>query len=239
MFKLKICYAVEFKELIGYQEGIQIQKKAFDFVNKNNIDGILLLLQHKPVITIGKSGGDENILVSREELSDRGIELYHTSRGGNITYHGPGQLVGYPILNLNSFQKDAHLYLRKLENVLINTVRECGINAGIKPKYTGVWAGDRKIAAIGVGIRKWITKHGFALNISVNREHFGLIVPCGIREFGICSMDDFVEDISFERVLEIIKKNFKEVFQTELIQVQNMDNLYKGSDCIGKKTGMA
>ncbi|WP_446896985.1 lipoyl(octanoyl) transferase LipB [Clostridium sp. LBM24168] len=236
---MRRCYVTEFKKLIDYSEGIEIQQKAFDFVSKNNIDGILLLLQHKPVITIGKSGGDKNILVSRDELNNYGIELCHTSRGGNITYHGPGQLVGYPILNLNGFHKDAHLYLRQLEKVLINTVRECGINAGIKPKYTGVWVGDRKIAAIGVGIRKWITKHGFALNISVNKEHFKLIVPCGIREFGICSMNDFMEGIDYDNVVEIIQENFKKVFQTELLQRKTVDDWWKESDFFGKETRMA
>ncbi|BAH07054.1 hypothetical protein CKR_2003 [Clostridium kluyveri NBRC 12016] len=230
LFKLRKCYVKEFHKLISYSEGIEIQQKAFDFVIRNNIDGILLLLQHKPVITIGKSGGKNNILASKYELDKYSIDLCHTSRGGNVTYHGPGQLVGYPILNLNNFQKDIHLYLRQLELILINTVREYGIKAGIKPKYTGVWVGDRKIAAIGVGIRKWITRHGFAINISVNKEHFKLIVPCGIKEFGVCSLEDFTANVDYNDVVQKIENNFKMIFETDLIKEETVDNLFERSN---------
>ncbi len=131
---MRTCYVTEFKNLIGYKDGLELQNRAFKFVVQNNMDGILLLLQHKPVITIGKSGGIDNLLVSRKALNRFGIELYKSSRGGNITYHGPGQLVAYPILNLGKFQKDAHWYLRQLETVVMNTVRYYGVKAGIKPK---------------------------------------------------------------------------------------------------------
>ena len=220
---MRECYVTEFKNPVDYLEGIEIQRRAFNFVNENSIDGVLLLLQHNPVITIGKSGGEDNILVSKDYLNKLGVDLCHTSRGGNVTYHGPGQIVGYPILNLNSFKKDAHLYLRQLEMVLMNTVRKYGIKAGIKPKYTGVWVGNTKIAAIGVGIRRWITKHGFSLNVSVNKSHFNLIIPCGIKEFGICSLEDFVDNVNYGSVIETIEKNFEEVFDTELIPKDNID----------------
>ncbi|WP_147565897.1 lipoyl(octanoyl) transferase LipB [Clostridium tyrobutyricum] len=231
---MRTCYLTQFKNLTSYKYGLELQHKAFEFVVQNNIDGILLLLQHKPVITIGKSGGMDNLLVSKETLNRFGIELYKCSRGGNITYHGPGQLVVYPILNLNKFQKDAHWYLRQLETVVMNTVRSYGVKAGIKPKYTGVWVGNQKIAAIGVGIRKWITKHGFALNICVNKDHFKLITPCGISEFGICSLEDFVQNPSYDGIVSNIKRNFKEVFSTELID-KNTINDWKGSGHIEYK----
>jgi lipoyl(octanoyl) transferase len=221
---LKSCYVTELRESISYKEGIELQKKAFDIVNAGKIDGILLLLQHKPVITIGKGGGKENLLVSREKLDELGVEIYETTRGGNITYHGPGQLVSYPILNLNKFNKDAHLYLRQLEEVIIRTLREYDINAGRKIKYTGVWVDDLKIAAIGVALRRWITKHGFSFNISVNKDHFALINPCGITSFGICSLEDFVTEVDYNEVIYNIKTKFQEVFHTELIDKARPDD---------------
>lgn len=213
---MRKCYVIEFKNPIGYAEGLEIQQRAFNLVNKNEMDGILLLLQHKPVFTIGRSGGKDNLLVSKEKLDELGIELYETSRGGNITYHGLGQLVAYPILNLNKFKKDAHWYLRQLEEVVIRTLETYGITPRRKPKYTGVWVGDSKVAAIGVHVKRWITMHGFAFNLFVNKEHFRLINPCGITEFGIASIDDFLDEVYYDDVLNRVKEKFKEVFNMEL-----------------------
>lgn len=224
MEHLRSCYVTELRDFVSYKEGLELQKKAFDIVNSGKTDGILLLLQHKPVITIGKSGGKENLLVSKENLDKLGIEVYETTRGGNITYHGPGQLVSYPILNLNKFNKDAHLYLRQLEEVIIRTLKEYDIKAGRKIKYTGVWVDDAKIAAIGVALRRWITKHGFSFNISVNKDHFALINPCGITRFGICSLEDFVTEVDYYEVMNIIKIKFQEVFNTELIYKVSIDD---------------
>lgn len=221
---MRSCYVTELKDFISYKEGLELQKKAFDVVSSGKIDGILLLLQHKPVITIGKGGGKENLLVSKEKLDKLGIEIFETSRGGNITYHGPGQLVAYPILNLNKFNKDAHLYLRELEEVIIRTLKLYDINAGRKVKYTGVWVDDMKIAAIGVALRRWITKHGFSFNISVNKDHFALINPCGITRFGICSLEDFVTNVDYRDVIDNIKIKFQEVFHTELINKTSTDD---------------
>lgn len=222
---MKNCYVMEFNNFIGYKEGLEIQHKAFEFVSTGKTDGILLFIQHKPVITIGKSGGKENLLASKEKLDNLGIKIYETTRGGNITYHGPGQLVAYPILDLNKFNKDAHWYLRQLEEVIIRTLKEYGIKGERKSKYTGVWVSNVKIAAIGVGLRKWITMHGFSFNLYVNKDHFKLINPCGITEFGICSLEDFVEKVDYNKVIYIIKEKFKEVFDTELTNKISISDL--------------
>lgn len=210
------CYVIKIDKPVGYAEGLEIQQRTFNLVKEKQMDGIILFLQHKPVITIGSSGGKENLLVSKERLDALGIELFQTRRGGNITYHGQGQLVAYPILNLNKFKKDAHWYLRQLEEVIIRTLKTYGIIAGRKPKYTGVWVEDSKIAAIGVYVKRWITMHGFAFNLFVNKEHFSFINPCGITEFGVASLDDYIEEIDYDDVVNRVKNKFKEVFDMEL-----------------------
>lgn len=213
---MRKCYIIEFDHLIGYEYGLELQKKAFDLVRNSDIDGIILVLQHKAVLTTGSSGGSENLLVSKETLNEMGIELYQSNRGGNVTYHGPGQMVVYPIMDLTKFQKDSHWYLRQLEEVIIKTLEKYGIPGGRKPKYTGAWIKDKKIAAIGVHVKKWITMHGFAFNISVKKSHFDLISPCGIKEFGIASLDDYIESVKYSEVLEVVRKKFEEVFDIEL-----------------------
>jgi len=215
---MKKCYLVEFDRLINYREGLEIQESAFNIVKESEIDGIILLLQHNPVFTIGRDGGENNILISRERINKLGIEIYETNRGGNVTYHGPGQLVAYPILNLKKIKKDVHWYIRQLEEVVIQTLKTYGIIAGRKDKYTGVWVGDTKITAIGVHVKRWITMHGFAFNICVNKDHFRLINPCGITEFGIASLNDFVEGVKYSDILMRIEKKFEEVFDIKLIK---------------------
>lgn len=214
---MRTCYVLEIENPVGYAEGLELQQRAFNLVKRNEMDGILLLLQHKPVLTIGRNGGHDHLLVSKEILDDEGIELYESNRGGNITYHGLGQLVAYPIIDLSRFNKDTHWYLRQLEEVVIRTLETYEIPARRKEKYTGVWVGDNKIAAIGVHVKKWITMHGFSLNIFINKEYFNLINPCGITEFGIASVDDFIIDIKYHEILDRVKEKFKETFNMELI----------------------
>lgn len=217
---MKNIYSITFDKPVGYVEGLQMQQRAFNLVKEKQIDGILLLLQHEPVFTFGSGGGYENLLVPKEKLGKLGIDICETRRGGNVTYHGPGQLVVYPILNLNKFKKDAHWYLRQLEEVVIRTLETYGITAGRKPEYPGVWVGNKKITAIGVHAKKWITLHGFAFNIFVNKDHFGLINPCGITEFGIASIDDYLEVVDYDKVLSKVKEKFKEVFDMNLIECE-------------------
>jgi lipoyl(octanoyl) transferase len=207
---------IEFDHLIDYDYGIELQKKAFDLVRNSDIDCIILVLQHKSVLTTGSGGGNENLLVSKETLKEMGIDLYTTNRGGNVTYHGPGQMVAYPVMDLTKFKKDSHWYLRQLEEVVIQTMEKYGVTGGRKPKYTGVWVRDKKIAAIGVHVKKWITMHGFAFNLSVDKSHFDLINPCGIKEFGIASLDDYIENIRYSDVIDNVKSTFEEVFEMDL-----------------------
>ncbi|HYW07657.1 MAG TPA: lipoyl(octanoyl) transferase LipB, partial [Longimicrobium sp.] len=149
----------------------------------------LLLLEHPHVITRGSGSHDENVLVSAEERAERGIELFESGRGGDVTYHGPGQLVGYPILDLKPDRCDLHRYLRDLEETLIGVLADFRLSAGRKDGLTGVWVDDRKLAAIGVRVSSgWITSHGFALNVSTDLAFFGTIVPCGIRDHGVGSI---------------------------------------------------
>lgn len=212
---MRKCQIIKFNELLDYKTGLEIQRKAFNKVTNGEVDGIIFLLQHKPIFTIGRNGGKDNLLISKEKLEEYGIDLQDTNRGGNITYHGPGQLVGYPIFNLTKFEKDIILYVRKLEEVIIRTLSNYGVDATRKSEYPGVWVNDKKIAAIGVHKKKWITSHGFAFNIEVNKQHFGLINPCGITDFGIASLNDYIENIDFNEVVQIVESAFNEVFEIE------------------------
>lgn len=211
------CMAIQFDDLIPYQNGLIYQTKAKELVSSGKISGVLLLLQHTPVITVGRGGGKDNILVSKEFLDSIGIEVCESDRGGNVTYHGPGQLVGYPVFDLSKFTKDAHWFYSRLEEVIIKTLAEFGIAASRKHEYPGVWVGDKKIAALGIHMIDWITTHGFAFNLCVNKEHFKLINPCGITAYGIASLDDFIGNCDYSFVVTTVKKMFNEIFDIELI----------------------
>jgi lipoyl(octanoyl) transferase len=175
--------------LVPYGEGLAIQDDLVRRRRAGEIPDTLLLLEHTHVITLGSGAHDENVLVGPEERAARGIELYPTGRGGDVTYHGPGQLVGYPILDLKPDRQDLHRYLRDLEEMLIGVLGEFGLRGGRKEGLTGVWVDDRKVAAIGVRVGSgWITSHGFALNVSTDLSFFGAIVPCGIRGHGVGSI---------------------------------------------------
>jgi len=160
------------------------------------IPDVLLLGEHTPVITLGRNAQREHLLLPEAELARRGVEVHETDRGGDVTYHGPGQLVGYPILDLNGSKKDVVWYVRTLEEVLIRAAREFGLDAarrtapaGKRQFCTGVWVGEEKLAAIGVHISRWVTSHGFALNVTTDLRHFDFIVPCGIRGKGVTSLE--------------------------------------------------
>ena len=211
------CYYTIINGLTSYETGIEIQSRAKDLVMSGHADCILILLQHSPVFSVGKAGGAENILMSESFLKEMGIEVHKSDRGGNVTYHGPGQIVGYPIMNLKKFKPDVHWYFDKLEQVLIDTLKDNGLVGERKVKYPGAWVGDKKIAAIGVHISKWITTHGFSINISVNKEHFKYINPCGILEFGITSLDEIC-NIEFDQVELQLKDNFARIFGIELVR---------------------
>jgi lipoyl(octanoyl) transferase len=177
--------------LVPYEEALQLQKSLVEERKAGRIPDQLLLLQHPPVITLGvKARSDRShVLATDSELESQGVGFFETGRGGDVTYHGPGQLVGYPILDLKPDRCDVHQYVRDLEEVLINVAAGFGVSAGRVAGLTGVWVGQEKLAAIGVRISRWITSHGFAFNVAPNLDHFQLIVPCGIADRGVTSLE--------------------------------------------------
>jgi lipoyl(octanoyl) transferase len=184
----------------------------------------LLFVEHPPVYTLGKSGNMENVLLSEENLKARGIDFFRTNRGGDITFHGPQQLVGYPILDLEKFYTDIGKYLRNIEEVIIFTLKEYGIEAGRSAGETGVWIDadikgrERKICAIGVRSSRWITMHGFALNVNTDLDYFNFIIPCGIQNKQVTSLQkELGRTMDFDEVKEKVKKNFENVFDAELL----------------------
>ena len=213
------CFSLRLNGLTKYLEGLNLQNLALEKVMSGKADCILILLEHEPVLTVGKSGGRENLLVDESELERLGVELQSTGRGGNITYHGPGQVVAYPVLNLGKWKKDLPWYVHSLEEVVIRVLEDYGIEAGRKPEYRGVWVKETKIAAVGIAVKRWFTVHGFALNVRVNKEHFKLINPCGIKDYTIASMDDFVDSVDLHEIIKSVEEKFSLVFKSKLIEV--------------------
>jgi lipoyl(octanoyl) transferase len=177
--------------VIGYEEGLTLQRSLVEERRAGHVPDQLLLLQHPPVITLGVKGdgGRSNILATPARLAELGVTVHETGRGGDVTYHGPGQIVGYPILDLRPDRQDVHRYVRDVEEVMIRVCADYGVAAGRIAGLTGTWVGAEKIGAIGVRISRWITSHGFAFNVSTTLEHFRLIVPCGISDRGVTSLE--------------------------------------------------
>lgn len=191
-----------------------------EFITKNH----LLFVEHPPVYTLGKTGHEEYVLISEEERIAKGIEYYHINRGGDITFHGPGQLVGYPILDLELFFTDIGRYLRNLEEVIIKTIGEFGIKGGRSKGETGVWIDadikgcERKICAMGVRCSRWITMHGWALNVNTDLSYFNYIIPCGIKDKAVTSMQkELGSEVDFEEVKKVLREKFAEIFDAEII----------------------
>jgi lipoyl(octanoyl) transferase len=203
---------------IRYDEGLKMQQKAYELVAAGEYDGIIFILEHKPVFTVGANGGFENILVTVEELKKKEIDLVKINRGGNITFHGPGQIVAYPILNLNKHYRDVHWYVSLLEDVVINTLSEYNIEGYKKPEYRGVWVGDKKISAVGVHMKKWISTHGLSLNVNVDKAYFKMINPCGITEFGVTSMEDYQDNIKIADIKYKLIENFEKLLKINLTE---------------------
>jgi len=200
--------------VVPYGDALELQRSLVDDRRAGRIGDTLLLLEHPHVITLGVRGGRSHVLATAETLAARGVEIHETGRGGDVTYHGPGQIVGYPIIDLNPDRRDVHRYVRDLEEVLIRTAADFGINAGRVSGLTGVWVGDEKLAAIGVRIARWVTSHGFALNVSTNLDYFNLIVPCGITDRGVTSLSRLLgRPVELETVRHRIVDHFSNVFQ--------------------------
>lgn len=211
--------------IVDYVLAHDLQKKILLERIDDKCPDHLILLQHNPVITIGRSGDNKNILASKTLLESFGITVHEIERGGDVTYHGPGQLTGYPIIDLRSYQKDVHWYLRQLEEVIIRFLSDYNIAGKRVSGYTGVWVGDEKIAAIGVAVKRWVTYHGFALNVNPDLSHFKLINPCGITDKEVTSIVKILgHDVSMEEVEDKVVSAFAEVFSVEILNGKENTN---------------
>jgi lipoyl(octanoyl) transferase len=202
---------------IPYLEAEALQRDLVEARRRDDAPDTLLLLEHPPVITVGRGGDLSHVLAGAADLERRGIELHECSRGGDVTFHGPGQLVGYPILRLGDGRRDAHRYLRDLEETIIRAVEEYGIRAGRISGLSGVWVGNEKLAALGVRLSSgWVTSHGFALNVADSLDGFSAIVPCGIHDRGVTSMGRLLgHDPGLEAVARRTAARLAEVFGLE------------------------
>jgi lipoyl(octanoyl) transferase len=217
VWRTGILRSLEVRRLgrVPYAEALALQRSLVADRQAGRVGDLLILLDHPHVLTLGVrgDGGRSHILAAPDLLAARGVEVHETGRGGDITYHGPGQVVGYPIVDLKPDRCDVHRYVRDLEEVLIRTAGDYGIEARRMPGLTGVWVGDEKLAAIGVRIARWVTSHGFAMNVSTDLEYFRLIVPCGIADRGVTSLSRLLDRaIDAREVEDRLVVHFGEVF---------------------------
>jgi lipoyl(octanoyl) transferase len=216
--------------LIDYQEAWILQKEIFDLRYKNEISDVLFLLEHPNTYTLGKVADKNHLISSSQYLEENKISVYDIDRGGDITYHGPGQIVGYPIINLDEWERDTHKYLRALEEVIMRVCTEFGLIANRNSSYTGVWIGNKKIAAIGIKVSRWITMHGFAFNANTDLSLFQGIVPCGITDKEVTSLKkELGEELDLNHVKEMIFKYFIEVFNYDLSEKSTLSEIRTGS----------
>ncbi|MEM9833020.1 MAG: lipoyl(octanoyl) transferase LipB [Bacteroidota bacterium] len=237
---------VQYLGLVDYSQSWDYQEEVFAKIVQTKIanrrqpdqpkitENYLLFCEHPPVYTLGKSGKESNLLLSPAELAEKGIQYYPINRGGDITFHGPGQLVGYPILDLNNFFTDIHRYLRTLEEAIILTLVDYGIDGGRIPGLTGVWIdheeqkNPRKICAMGVKASRWVTMHGFALNVNTDLRYFDYIVPCGIEDKAVTSLDqELGEPQNMEEVSSQLLKHLADLFEMNVIST-SYETLRKG-----------
>ena len=209
-----------------YKNAWELQKRLVDLRFKGQVADCLLLTEHEPVITMGRASSKSNLLCSPTELEERGVELVEIERGGDITFHGPGQLVAYPIIDLNGRGRDLHRYLRDLESIIVATLNDLGLDAGIKHGLTGVWVDDHKLAAIGVAVSRWITYHGVALNVNTDLDYFKLINPCGITRYPVGSISSMLgKEMDMQEVTDLLADNFARLFHYEMVKVTDIDSL--------------
>ncbi|HMX05373.1 MAG TPA: lipoyl(octanoyl) transferase LipB [Chitinophagales bacterium] len=212
------------------QEGVfrdiidkKLQNRLLPIEKQLSYQHQLLFVEHPPVITLGKNADDNNVLFNEEALAQRGVQLFHINRGGDVTYHGPGQLVGYPILDLDMFTTDLGVYLRNIEEVIIRTIADYGLVGERSPGETGVWLDvgkptARKICAIGIRTSRWVTMHGFAFNVNANLDHFNFIIPCGIPDKAVTSLQNELNSMmSMDEVKQKVRHYFEIVFDCKLV----------------------
>jgi len=203
--------------LLDYEEVWELQRRLFEERRQGSVPDTLLLTEHPPTYTFGKTGHEKNLLVKQTILRRQGVGVFHIDRGGDVTFHGPGQLVGYPILDLRDYYRDVGRYLRDLEEVLIQTLAVFDVHAGRVEGLTGVWVEDAKVAAIGVKVTRWFTMHGFALNVNTDLTYFEKIIPCGIPDKRVTSLAVLLgKTFSIEDVQEVVMREFMHVFDIAL-----------------------
>ena len=200
----------------SYKRTWELQKELQLQRIENNIDDTLLLVEHEPVYTFGKNADENHLLQNYPE----NVKLFYTERGGDITFHGPGQIVGYPIMDLHNYKMSISWYMRSLEEVIIRSLDKFGISADRKDSLTGVWVEDEKIAALGVRISRWVTMHGFALNVNTDLTYYDSIIPCGIFDYGITSLEHILgEKQNISKIKSILSAVFLDVFQLKEMEV--------------------
>lgn len=216
----KNCLLIESGQ-IDYGRALHLQKRIFQIKKEGKLKkDVLILLEHSPTITIGKRGSREEILADKSSLKRKGISVYEIGRGGRLTYHGPGQLVGYPLLDLTNYGKDLHLYLRNLEELIIRTLQDFDIQGRRRKGLTGVWIKSKKIASIGVEVKRWMSLHGFALNVNTDLDYFSFIQPCGMEAQIMTSMDKLTDkNLSVEEVARKLVSHFEDVFSVEVQRI--------------------
>lgn len=214
---------------MDYRAALRLQAERVAQRKAGEIPDTLLLLEHPHVFTLGRNARREHLLASPERLAEAGIQVFETDRGGDITYHGPGQLVGYPIFDLRQHRRDVAWYMRSLEEVLIGVAEEFGIAAKRLPGAAGVWVGNDKLAAMGVHLSRWVTSHGFALNVSTDLRYFEWIIPCGLCDRGVTSLEKLLgRRVEMEQVAERVIVHFEKVFGVRTERVQNLELRVQG-----------
>lgn len=212
--------------LIDYKDAWDLQKSIHQLRVENKIDDVLFLLEHPHTYTLGKTADKKNLVGDEKYLRENNISVYDIDRGGDITYHGPGQIVGYPIINLTKWKQDTHKYLRAIEEVIINVCNEYGLNASRIDYLTGVWIDDRKICAIGIKVSRWITMHGFAFNVNTDLKLFDGIIPCGITDKDVTSLNrELKKDIPLNEVKEKIMHHFMNEFGYNQIEFKSKQEI--------------
>lgn len=214
------CFTILFREQLEYERALALQMRVCACKKEGFAPDVLLLLEHPPVITLGRNGDWHHLVVSEQTVQARGVTRHHVDRGGDITFHGPGQLVGYPLLRLGRHEQDVHKYMWNLEETMIRTLSDYGIPAWREEKMTGVWTASGKVCAMGVHISRWVTRHGFALNVNTDLSYYDLIVPCGLVGKSVTSMQALLKrEVVLAEVAAKVTEHFGKIFGRRMVPI--------------------